>query len=82
MVQRNIARLRGMIDQLLSYSRIESGRLEVDLRAFELEPAARLVLEAVQAALGKNHDLRFDAPTTCPRSTATPAGSPRCSRTC
>lgn len=60
-VQRNIARLRGMIDQLLSYSRIESGRLEVDLRAFELEPAARLVLEAVRAALGKNHELHFSA---------------------
>ena len=65
-VERNIARLRGMIDQLLSYSRIESGRLEVDLRAFDLEPAARLVLEAVRAALGRGHDLRFTAPAELP----------------
>lgn len=65
-VSRNIGRLRGMIDQLLSYSRIESGRLEVELRAFELEPVARLVVEAVRAALGKNHDLRFSAPEELP----------------
>ncbi len=81
-VQRNIARLRGMIDQLLSYSRIESGRLEVDLRAFELEPAARLVLEAVRAASAAATTCALRRPTTCRRSTATPAGSPRCSRTC
>jgi len=65
-VLRNIGRLRGMIDQLLSYSRIESGRLEVDLRAFDLEPAARLVLEAVQAALGRDHQLLFLAPLDLP----------------
>ena len=65
-VERNIARLRGMIDQLLSYSRIESGRLEVELRAFELEPAARLVLEAVRAALGRGHELVFSAAAELP----------------
>jgi signal transduction histidine kinase/ActR/RegA family two-component response regulator len=63
---RNIARLRGMIDQLLSFSRIESGRLEVDLRAFDLEPAARLVVEAVGAALGRGHRLVFEAPEDLP----------------
>lgn len=65
-VERNIARLRGMIDQLLSYSRIESGRLEVELRAFELEPAARLVLEAVRAALGRGHELIFSVSAELP----------------
>ncbi len=65
-VERNIVRLRGMIDQLLSFSRIESGRLEVDLKAFDLEPAARLVVEAVRAALGRGHELRFAAPPELP----------------
>lgn len=56
-VERNIARLRTMIDQLLSYSRMESGRLEVDLRAFDLESTARHVLEAVAAARGAEERL-------------------------
>lgn len=58
-VERNIARLRAMIDQLLSYSRMESGRLEVDLRAFDLESTARHVVEAVAAARGVEERLEF-----------------------
>ena len=69
---RNVARLRGMIDQLLSFSRIESGRLEVDLRAFDLEPAARLVVEAVGAALGRGHQLVFAAPEELPEAYGDP----------
>ena len=58
-VERNIARLRNMIDQLLSYSRMESGRLEVDLRAFDLESTARHVLEAVAAARNAEDRLKL-----------------------
>lgn len=65
-VSRNIARLRGMIDQLLSFSRIESGRFEVEMRSFDLEGVARLVVEGVRAAHGKNHEIRFTCPEDLP----------------
>ncbi|MEM9553151.1 MAG: ATP-binding protein [Acidobacteriota bacterium] len=51
-VERNIGRLRSMIDQLLGFARMESGRLTLEPRAFELEPMARHVLEVVRAARG------------------------------
>jgi signal transduction histidine kinase/CheY-like chemotaxis protein len=59
-VGRNVGRLRGMIDQLLSYSRIESGRLQVEMRSFDLEAAARLVVEAVRAAHGRQHEVKIE----------------------
>ena len=65
-MERNIRRLRGMIDQLLNYSRMESGRLEVDLQRFDLEPVARHVMEAVQAAQGEGTLLRLHCPEELP----------------
>ena len=52
-VERNIRRLRGMIDQLLNYSRMESGQLSVELAAFDLGRVARHVVEAVRTAHGE-----------------------------
>ena len=51
-VDRNIQRLRGMIDQLLSYSRMDSGRIELEMRPFDLAAVVGHVGEAVQAAQG------------------------------
>lgn len=65
-VERNVRRLRGMIDQLLNYSRMESGRLEVELQAFDLERVARHVAEAVRAAHGPELDLRWICPPNLP----------------
>lgn len=56
-MDRNIRRLRGMIDQLLSYSRMESGRLEVELQPFDLRPVATHVVEALRAIHGEEVDL-------------------------
>ncbi len=65
-VERNIRRLRGMIDQLLSYSRMESGRLEVELRPFGLEPVVAHVLEALRAIHGGDRELACEMPPDLP----------------
>jgi signal transduction histidine kinase/CheY-like chemotaxis protein len=65
-VERNLRRLRAMIDQLLSYSRMESGRLKVEARPFALAPVVRHVAEAVTAIHGKELDLRCRLPSDLP----------------
>lgn len=67
-VERNIARLRSMIDQLLSYSRMESGRLEVELKPFDLESTARHVVEAVGAARDAASRLVLDCEEDLPEA--------------
>ncbi|MEM1182044.1 MAG: ATP-binding protein [Acidobacteriota bacterium] len=49
-VARNIVRLRSMIDQLLSYSRMDSGRIELEFQPFDPVAVAAHVVEAVNAA--------------------------------
>jgi len=65
-VERNVRRLRGMIDQLLNYSRMESGRLDVELQSFDLEPLVRHVVEAVRAAHGASVDVQVHCPQDLP----------------
>ncbi|MEM6794492.1 MAG: ATP-binding protein, partial [Acidobacteriota bacterium] len=51
-VSRNVLRLRSTIEQLLSFSRLDSRALDLDLRPFDLEAVARQAVEAVSAARG------------------------------
>lgn len=65
-VERNIRRLRGMIDQLLSYSRTESGRLKIELRPFDLEALIHHVTEALAAIHGPELNLNREMPPGLP----------------
>lgn len=66
-VERNVRRLRLTIDQLLAYSRIDSG-LEVELGPFDLEPTIREVVEELLAAHGPGLLLECDVPPGLPRA--------------
>ncbi|MEM7585218.1 MAG: PAS domain S-box protein [Acidobacteriota bacterium] len=46
---RNARRLSWLINEILDFRRIESGRLELDLETFEIDPAIRQALEDNQA---------------------------------
>jgi len=61
---RNVRRLKTTIDQLLSYSRMSSGRLHVEPRPFDLEPVVRTVVEALSSIYGRklNPQLQPDLP--------------------
>ncbi len=65
-VERNIHRLRTTIEQLLSYSRMSSGTIEVELRPFELGPVIDHVVEALSSihgpALGLECEIDPDLP--------------------
>jgi len=65
-VERNLRRLRGMIDQLLSYARMQSEGLEVELGPFDLGAVAKHVVEAVTAAHGPELRLDFRCPEELP----------------
>ena len=67
-VDRNIQRLRGMIDQLLSYSRMDSGRIELEMRPFDVAAAAGHVGEAVQAARGAELKLQIQIEDPLPEA--------------
>lgn len=51
-VHRNIRRLQAMIDQLLSYARLEQGTLVLERQPFDLEAAVRGVVEGLMAIHG------------------------------
>ncbi|MEM8964146.1 MAG: ATP-binding protein [Acidobacteriota bacterium] len=65
-VERNVHRLRGMIDQLLSFSRMERGKLDVQLAPFAVEPVARHVVEALEAIHGPELPLRIEVAADLP----------------
>ncbi|MBI1723532.1 MAG: response regulator [Gemmatimonadetes bacterium] len=65
-VKRNVERLMGMIEQLLSYSRAEVGAQELDLRGFRIEAVAEQVVEALKVAHGRTLNLHFDRGTGLP----------------
>ncbi len=70
-MERNLQRLRTMIDQLLGYSRMESGRLEVELAAFDLDAVARQVAESVTGSEFSDSsrvELRYDCPPDLPEA--------------
>jgi|GEM_PF-627506 len=55
-IQRNIQRLHGMIEQLLSFSRLESGRSRVERYAFDLGAVVEQAAETLRgASLGTRH---------------------------
>ncbi|MCP4662834.1 MAG: response regulator [bacterium] len=67
-VERNIRRLRTTIDQLLSYSRMSSGTIEVELRPFELEPVIRHVVEALTSIHGRTLHLECEVQPDLPQA--------------
>ncbi|NJL29876.1 MAG: response regulator [Thermoanaerobaculia bacterium] len=66
-VRRNVGRLRAMIDQLLSYSRMEQSRLRVELQPFELAPVVRQAVGSMRAIHGDRLDLRLRCPEELPQ---------------
>src|SRR5579863_497080 len=60
-VQRNIHRLMGMIEQLLGFSRLESGRVRLERTAFDLGEVAAHVVAGVRASRGPDLNLQLEA---------------------
>jgi len=65
-MRRNVRRLHGMIEQLLSFSRMEQGRLGVELGTLELAAVARGVVESLRAIHGGERELVFACPAELP----------------
>ena len=65
-MRRSLSRLTDMIQSLLEYARIESGRLDLNVETFDMRELARSVVEdfAIQAET-KGLGLRLAAPETC-----------------
>jgi signal transduction histidine kinase/DNA-binding response OmpR family regulator len=59
-VQRNVQRLQGMIEQLLGFSRLESGLVRLDCSAFDLEEVVAHVAASVRAGRGPELNLVLD----------------------
>ena len=67
-VTRNIVRLRSMIDQLLNYSRMDSGLMQVELQPFDLVAVLGHVVEAVNAAQAGRVTIRLEACEAMPEA--------------
>ncbi|MCS6963455.1 MAG: GAF domain-containing protein [Thermoflexus sp.] len=66
-VKANADRLKLLVDDLLDISRIESGRLQLDLRPVPLEAAVEAVVAALKARIDeKNQRLELDLPEFLP----------------
>jgi len=66
-VKSNADRLKLLVDDLLDISRIESGRLQLDLRPVPLEAAVEAVVASLKARLDeKNQRLELDLPAFLP----------------
>ncbi len=64
--QRNVDRLLAMIDELLSYSRFESGAVQLERHALDLASVARQVVEGAFAARGPGLNLHLDVEASLP----------------
>lgn len=71
-VERNIRRLRGMIEQLLAYSRMESGRLTAEPRSFDVRPLLQQAADAQAAIHGSGLLLHCELPQKLPEVYADP----------
>jgi signal transduction histidine kinase/DNA-binding response OmpR family regulator len=60
-VSRNVARLQTMINELLSYARLESRRIELEQRSFDLVALAEQVIGQVRATRGGQIELELEA---------------------
>ncbi|WP_376792104.1 GAF domain-containing protein [Thermoflexus sp.] len=66
-VKANADRLKLLVDDLLDLSRIESGRLQLDLRPMPLEAAMEAVVTSLKARIDeKNQRLELDLPEFLP----------------
>jgi two-component system sensor histidine kinase MtrB len=63
LVRRQVARLDRMVGDLLDATRIEAGKLELQLRENDARELARAVVELYQAT-GQSHELRLELPDT------------------
>jgi two-component system, OmpR family, sensor histidine kinase MtrB len=61
LVRRQVARLDRMVGDLLDATRIEAGKLELQLRECDARELARAVVELYQAT-GQSHELRLELP--------------------
>jgi signal transduction histidine kinase/DNA-binding response OmpR family regulator len=66
-VQRNIHRLMGMIEQLLGFSRLESGRIKLERSAFDLGELAAHVVAGVKASRPAELNLQLEVLPNLPR---------------
>ncbi|HVS02589.1 MAG TPA: hybrid sensor histidine kinase/response regulator [Thermoanaerobaculia bacterium] len=65
--ERNLDRLLGMIEELLSYARLESGAAAVDPRAMDLGAMAAQVMDNLRATRGPELELRLSVPPDLPK---------------
>ncbi|MCS7251084.1 MAG: GAF domain-containing protein [Anaerolineae bacterium] len=66
-VKANADRLKVLVDDLLDISRMESGRLQLDLRPVPLEAAVEAVVASLKARIDeKNQQLELDLPESLP----------------
>ena len=83
MMERQVAHMVRLIDDLLDVSRITSGRIQLQP---QVTPLSSLVTSAVEANLSaisaKHIDLRVELPRRPARWRSIPRASSRCSRTC
>lgn len=62
-VHRHALRLSSLVDDLLSLSRIESGRLPLDLRALNVRDLAAQIAHTATELRGSKHPVEVDVPT-------------------
>lgn len=61
-VSRNVTRLQTMINELLSYARLESRRIELEQRPFDLAALAEQVITQVRTTRGSELEITLSAP--------------------
>ena len=76
-----VERLGRLVQQLLDLSRLESGGVPLDRRAFDVEPMLELAIREARLARRRRQARSVDVEPPDSRSTATPNGSTRWSRT-
>jgi signal transduction histidine kinase len=59
-IERNVLRLAGMINQLLSYARLESGTIRLEPQRFDLLAVADDLVRTIKEARGPSLDLRYE----------------------
>jgi signal transduction histidine kinase/DNA-binding response OmpR family regulator len=72
-VGRNVTRLRGMIDQLLAYARLDAGAVRLELQAVDLAALAEQTVAAVRGVAPRAVALRVEAAAGLPLGLADPA---------
>jgi signal transduction histidine kinase/DNA-binding response OmpR family regulator len=71
-VARNVTRLQTMINELLSYARLESRRIEIEQRPFDLAALADQILTQVRSSRGSHVAIELLAPPGLPEVVGDP----------